>query len=789
MRVLELSDRDDAAAYCAKLFGRWGAEVVRVQPPGPPPDRALEIYLHGGKRRVVLDWRDEVQRPQLDALAAGCDVLVTDAPARDLERFRLLELGGEAGPAVRVSITPFGLSGPYRDFEATAAALLALGGYTYLMGDPGRAPLTMPGSYAYYQAATYAYFAALAAYRAGARGSTPRTIEVSVLECLISLHQATDTMWTHGGAVRARHGNRFGNQPTLTLLPCADGWVGFSVGQDFWSPLALMIGHPEFAALDHPWASPERRLADSDAVEDAVREALREWTRERVYREGQETWRVPVGYAVSLGELLEDRHLAARRFWRPVGGLAGPDGSALTVPGSPFRFVGEEDPPERLPLAPESLAEVVADAPARRAEPRLAGAPLPSARPLAGVRVLDLTRIWSGPVATRMLADLGADVIKIEASGGRGPASGRPGAAAAVPGARPWNAQGLFNKLNRNKRSVVLDLKAEEGRRLFLRLVAQSDVVIENFSARAMPGLRLGYEELRAVNESIIYVAMPAFGLLGPYRDYVGLGPSIEPTTGLTALMGYSDGEPRVTAKAVTDAAAGTVAAAAVVTALERRDRTGAGALVDLSQHECGIAIIGEHVIARQLTGEEPRRLGNGHPQCAPHGIYRCAGDDEWIAFAVRDDRDWRALYALAGAGWERDHRFADATSRRAHRLALDAAVERWTVGWEKRALMNELQRRGIAAGAVLSAPEWLEDPHLVARGYFVELPHPEAGRHRSDGLPLVLDGGRGYERWSAAPLLGEHNEAVLGGLLGLSAADVRSLYSSGVIADRPPDI
>jgi crotonobetainyl-CoA:carnitine CoA-transferase CaiB-like acyl-CoA transferase len=784
IRVVELSDREEAAAYCAKLLARWGAEVIKVERPDrEAPERAADLYLNGGKQRVALDYRKPEDRERLAALAASADVLVTDAPACDVEAHGLLDLGG----GVAVSITPFGLDGPYRDWEATPATLLALGGYTWLMGDAGRAPLTMPGRYPYYQAGTFAYIAALSALLAERRepGAAPRTVEVSVLECLATLHQFTDTMWTFNGIVRSRHGNRWENLCPTTLLRCADGWYGMNILQNFWFNFAQWIGRPEAAEEGHPWATNPGRMQHQDEVEAAATEALGGKGRLEILREGQEMWRVPVGHLATLADVLSDPHVESRGFWRPMGegGEAATDGT-WRLPGSPFRFLGEERPVER-PVSPvgHDTREVLAAIPAPAQGARRASLDA-TTRPLEGIRVVDLTRIWSGPLATRTLGDLGAEVVKIEAHAGRG--TGALGAD--MPGdARPWNRQGLFNKLNRNKQSVALDLKAPEGRELLLRLVAESDVVIENFSARAMPSLGLGYEALREANPAIVYVAMPAFGLEGPYRDYVGLGPSVEPTTGLTALMGYSDDEPRVTAKAIADAMAGTTATAAVLTALARRARTGEGALIDLSQHECGIAFLGEYFVERQLAGHEPERTGNAHREWAPHGVYRCEGDDDWIAIAARDDREWAALCELAGRGWERDPRFGDLAARRANHAALDAEIEAWTADQSKAALMHALQARGVAAGAVLSAPEWLAEPHLEARGYFVELEHEETGRGRWDGSPLRLDGARGYEGWRAAPLLGEHNASVLRQVLGLPADEIASLEARGVIADRPP--
>lgn len=796
MRVIEVSNREDAAAYAGKLFARWGAEVVRVESPGrPPPSEADDLYLNGGKRRLRLDVATPEGRARLDGLLDEADVLLTDLSARDVLALGLLERKHEGDPLVRVSITPFGLDGPYRDYEATAATLLALGGYTYLSGDPGRAPLTFPGRYPYYQAGNYAYIAALAAYLHRASGGVPDPLEVSVLEVLATLHQFTDVMWTHQGRVRTRHGNRWENLCPTTMLPVADGYAAVNVIVSFWEAFTQMLGRPELAT-DPEWATDGERMKRYDRMDAMMAEAFGAWTRERFLHEGQEVWRVPVGTVLTLPEMIEDPHLAAREFWRPVEGTstrtAGIRTAGIRTAGSPFRFVGEAPPAERAP-APASDG---VDLGPREDPPRAGLAARAGHRPLEGLRVADLTRIWSGPLATRILGDLGADVIKVEAPAGRGPRvvpRGAPGYFADDdPGDRPWNRNGLNNKLNRNKRSLAIDLKAPEGREAFLRLVAQSDVVIENFSARAMPSLGLGYDTLREVNPGVIYVAMPAFGLEGPYRDYVGLGPSIEPLTGTTALMGYGPDEPRMSVQAITDAMSGTAAAAAVLTALERRARTGAGGFIELSQHEAGITFIGEQCVEYQISGHIPPRAGNAHPGMAPHGVYRCApdperGNDEWIALAVPDDRCWRALCAVAQCGWEEQPAFATAEGRLAQRVALDAAVEGWTRQHPKRALMERLQAAGVPAGVVQSGPEWHSDPHLRERGYFFTTTELDTGTRTYDGIPVRFEARRGYEEWRRSPGLGEHNREVLLGVAGLAPEAVAALEATGTIVDMPP--
>ena len=781
MRVVEISDREEAAAYAAKLFVRWGSDVVKVESPNRPPSpEADDRYLNGGKRRLSLDYTIEADRERLAALIADADIVITDSSPADTERWRLLTIG--AGHAVRVSITPFGLSGPYRDYQATPSTLLALGGYTFLSGDPGRAPLTFPGRYPYYQAGTYAYIAAVAGQLRGRDEEQPLTIEVSVLETITSLHQFTDVMWTHQGKVRSRHGNRWDDLCPTTMVPCADGWVAMNIIPQFWSPFSFMLGRGELAT--HPdYAENPQRMERCPEIIQMMVDAFAGQDRATLLREGQETWRVPIGARLTLDEVLTDAHLVERDFWRPFES----EEDGLRAPGSPFRYDSEPLAVEPLPRASEDPAAFAWTSAATTSAP----ATSPPHRPLEGVRVVDLTRIWSGPLATRILGELGAEVIKIEAPTGRGPAVVARGAAGyhpdGDPGDRPWNRQGLTNKLNRNKKGLAVDLKDERGRELLLQLVAQADVVIENFSARAMPSLRLDYAHLREANPNIIYVAMPAFGLSGPYRSYIGLGPSIEPLTGMDALMGYGPDEPRMSVQALTDAMSGTAAASAVLTALERRAREGGGAFIELSQHECGIIHFGEQYIDRQLSGEDPPLLGNGHPAFSPHGVYRCAGDDQWIALAVRTEAQWIALCALADQGWRDTPAFATIEARLANRADLDAAIEAWTAGRDKVALMHQLQASGIAAGAVNASPEWLADPHLTERGYFFAVDELDAGHRSYDGSPLHLNGTRGYQDWRRAPGLGEHHREVIEQIIGRPSQDTDALLAAGVVVDRPP--
>ncbi len=402
--------------------------------------------------------------------------------------------------------------------------------------------------------------------------------------------------------------------------------------------------------------------------------------------------------------------------------------------------------------------------------------------PLRGVRILDLTHVWAGPLATRILADLGAEIVKIEAAQRRGARAfgGTPmgGWIGGDPGDEPWNRYAISVKLARNKKSVSIDLKSETGRKTFLELVKVADVVMENFSARAMPELQLDYQALQAANPNIIYVTMPGFGTYGPYRDRVAFGPTVEPMSGLTNVMGYSASEPRNTAMAVMDPIAAVSATTAVVTALRERERTRKGAYVEMSLHESGVAFSGPWLIEHQLGGHiEP--IGNRHPQMAPHGVYPCQGEDEWIALACANDDQWAALCGLIGGDLELT---AYLDQRLKNHDDIDATISAWTASRNKTQAANELQRAGICAGPVNTTPDMTADAQIRHRGFFVPL---ESGTPMP-GNPIKMSGSSSAD-WTPCPRLGADNARVLKDWLDYSDDRIDDLVRDGVLADKPP--
>ena len=390
---------------------------------------------------------------------------------------------------------------------------------------------------------------------------------------------------------------------------------------------------------------------------------------------------------------------------------------------------------------------------------------------LRGIRVVDLTRVLAGPYATRILADFGAEVIKVQ--------SNKTATGAEV------NTSAYFSAWNRNKRSITLDLDYLEARELFLKLTAISDIVIENFSPRVMANWGLQYQSLTAVNPELIMVSMSAMGQTGPWKDSVAFGPTIQALSGLTYLTSFNKDAPLGPGYAYGDIVAGLYAVIAILAALEHRDRDGNGQYVDLSEYEALSGLMGPTLMDIVLNQREVLPQGNGshYLPAAPHGCYRCSGKDNWCAIAVFTDDEWQALKRVMGnPEWAEQERFSERSSRQRHALELDGLLEQWTVKHDPKEVMQILQEAGVPAGVVQSAEDLAQDPHLNARGYFVRSERTGRGLPMADAFPATFTGTK-TPRWKAAPLLGEDNYYVFIELLGLEEGELSSYVERGIIS------
>ncbi|MDP6420505.1 MAG: CoA transferase [SAR202 cluster bacterium] len=389
---------------------------------------------------------------------------------------------------------------------------------------------------------------------------------------------------------------------------------------------------------------------------------------------------------------------------------------------------------------------------------------------LNGVRVVDLTRVWAGPLGTRTLGDFGAEVIKV----------GDP----RLPGDR---LGGLYTKLNRNKSSLGLRLDTEAGRRIFLDLVSVSDIIIENFRPRVMRNLDLGYEVLKRANPSIVMCAMPGFGAEGPYAEFPAFGSTAEAMSGVSSLIGYKPGRPLQSGMSYADPVSALNLVGVVMTYLRRSRVSGRGQYIDLALADSPVCMIGEYLVANSATSHVPPLRGNKHSDYSPHGAYRADGDDNWVAIAVTNDDEWQALCTVVGDDRLLDGRFSNFDGRKRAEEHIDAVISEWTAGRDAVSVMTQLQSAGVPAGRVANNQELLRDPHLAARDFFVDLDEYDSGRKRYDGQSIrgnIID----KSDWKPSPLLGQHSRNVLVNLLGYSEIDCDALASEGVtvLNDQP---
>jgi crotonobetainyl-CoA:carnitine CoA-transferase CaiB-like acyl-CoA transferase len=418
-----------------------------------------------------------------------------------------------------------------------------------------------------------------------------------------------------------------------------------------------------------------------------------------------------------------------------------------------------------------------------RAQPDATAIPASQRLPLSGIRVLDLTMVWAGPSGTRLLADMGAEVIKVESA--RSWDMLRSLHFLSGPPEQWWDKAAYFNHNNRNKLGCTIDLQTERGRELALRLAGMSDVVVENYRADVLAKLRLDYADLRAVKPDIILVSMPSHGKSGPESHHVAYGTNVEQLSGLASLSGYPGMGPHKGPIAYGDPNAGAIAAASALAALYHRDRTGEGQHVEVAQWEALVGTVGEFALAWQMNHEPHESPGNRHVSRV-QGVYECATDDEWVGISVGSDVEFAALCAVIGepelAG---DARFADVVSRRRHHDELDAVIRAWTRSQSQDDAARECQRAGVSAAPVLRIPALMANEHLRARGFWEAQSHAAAGTWDIEGPVWRMSRTPAHVR-TPAPMFGEHNQYVFGTLLSLSEREIARLEADGVTAREP---
>jgi benzylsuccinate CoA-transferase BbsF subunit len=794
IRILECGELV-AAPYAAKLLGHLGADVVKIEPrEGDParrrppflrgevhPERSgLHLYLNQAKRSVVLDWSRPAEVDRFHELAAAADALLVSGSPRSIEERGLTyERLRRVNPRLVVTtITPFGMTGPRRDWAATELIEVAAGGWLFIspgaLGDASLPPLKAFGQQADFQGGAHAAIATLGALRARMRTGRGEHVDASVQAAIASNLEMNFVHWTYARRVASRLGKR-GVGP-WGIIQLADG--GFFVGcaeEDQWARLVDYIGNPEWARSEI-FADRVSRGANGDALMPLLEAALGHMRCEEAYVELQER-RVACSPVFDMAMLLRSDHLGAREFFVEVDH---PDAGRLTYPGAPYKL--SRTPWEVVRPAPRLGAhgdEVAREWRANTSRTTPA-ASATRVRPLGGVRIADFCWVWAGPSATLQLALLGADVIRVERPG-------RPDITRSIPpfadGVAGPNRAGYFNQYNQQKRSIGLNLKHPDGLRLAKELVARSDVVTENFASGVIDRLGLGYGDLHKVKPDIIMISFSGYGATGPKRHYIAYGPVQVPMTGLASVSGYPGKGPSEIGISYGDPNAALHAALAVLAALRHRDRTGEGQFIDMSQWESAVGLGVEALMDAVMNGTQPPRQGNRDLVEAPQGVFRCAGEDEWVALACWSDAQWHALArAIGRPDLEHDERLQTAAGRKQNEDLLETTIAGWTVMRSPDAVVEVLQASGVPSYRPLSNRGVAEDEQLNAWGAFVDLDHPEVGARRHVGAPWRFSESIvGVER--PAPLLYADTDRVLGGLLGYDEHEIRRLREVSAIA------
>lgn len=785
IRVTELAP-SIGTSYATRLLADLGAEVVKLEPPGGDPLRRraavvgrddvqrglLQQWLDAGKASVLVDLATPEGVAMADRAAVGADVVIEGSGAdglgglgMDVGRWR------EQNPRLSVvSLSNFGLEGPWRDRPATEFTLQASAGYLAAHGDDGREPLWVPGNLVELYAGTFVATAAATAVLRSTVQGTGEDVDVSRFEAATLLMSYPSVLNSFPGPVT--YPRRY--RPVPSIEPTADGYVGVNVltGQH-WLDLCAMIGAPDLAD-DRDLMLMARRLHRADDVYGHLRPWLAERSSDEVVALGQ-AFRIPVVPVTNGRTLPEVEQFVARRLFveqpgtgarRPrspyiVDGLAAGWTPAAPAPGSTTTL-----PPNWTPPTSGS-------SPAHASE----------RAPLDGIRVLDLGGFWAAPFAAEYLASMGADVVKVEST--RHADGFRFSATSPDLGPQWYELSPVFAAANLDKRAVTLDLTTSDGHGLVERLVASADVLVENFTPRVLDALGMAPERLRELNPGLIVVRMPAFGLDGPWRDFAGFALSLEQVSGLAWVAGYP-GEQPTNPGGGADALCGMHAAVAIVAALARRRGDGRGALIEIGQAEVLCSFSAEQVLEHSGNGVLLERAANRGPDAAPQGVYRCRGEDRWLAVAVANDDQWLALRgALGDPAWAADTELDSARGRHRRHDELDVHLGEWAAGQDLADAEACLLAAGVPAAAVIDPPAVDGNPQLESRGFFESLDHPLAGTHRYPTWPMTFSrGGRPFHR-RGAPTLGQHNDEILGAELGCSPEELERLAAAGVVGTR----
>lgn len=799
-RVLDVTD--SRGALGPYVLAAMGAEVILVEPPGGSPARleaplipsddgglvsARFLAFNRGKRSVEIDLERGAGHREFEQLVAGADFLFENAGPGEMTRRGLgyEELARLNPYLVYVATTAFGQDGPYAHHQTTDLTLAAMGGMMAINGDADRPPVRITVPQCWYHAGVESAVGALVAHHRRLQTGEGQFVDVSV-QAAVSW-TGLNSMIAHAiqGKDMERQGSflQLGTATVPVVYPCLDGEVVIIANRSCMPQLVPWMVRegivPESWEHDEDWNTYDTRwlggqpLAHTyDECVEALRQHTARITKAELLRFGLEN-SVSIAPVNTVADVLAFEHLGERGYWR---NYQPPGGPGVRLPGA---FVRPQAKPLRIEASVARPGEHTEEVRAESAR-RPASAPAPGGElPLSGLKVADFSWIGVGPITAKYLADHGADVVRVETAN---PPDRLRVAGPFKDGVFGTNRSQFFGAFNTSKRSLALNLKHPSATEIARKLIAWADVVVESFTPGTMADLGLGYEVAKELNPSVIMVSSCLMGQSGPAASMAGYGNHAAAISGFYEITGWADRAPGGPFAAYTDTIAPRFLAATVLAAIEHRRRTGEGQYIEQAQMESALYFLAPEIIAHQVDGSMPRRAGNDDVAMAPHNVYPCAGDDQWVAIAVENDEQWKSLQSLlCDEAWVMDPRFAASAGRVGHRREIDARLEAWTRPQDRYDVMARLQSAGIPAGAVQRSSDLLRDPQLAHRRYHREHEHPEMGVVPYEGHQFRIAGYDGGPRF-ASPCLGEHSVEVLRDVLGLQDDEVGELLAGGAL-------
>ena len=790
-RALDLTGL--SGQLCGRILADLGMEVIKIEPPGGDPVRNLApfirsaegrllsttfAHLNAGKASKVLDLDKESDRVEFQKLAAASDVVLESFQpgVMDSKGLGYKSLSAINPRIVMASITPFGQTGPKKNLACNDLVALAQSGFLYISGDPSLPPCKPPELQAYYFASLFAAAGVLAALYRRERTGKGDHVDSSMQETLATQEHII-RLWANDKQILKRAGSQHGSVAPAKIFPCRDGFVYLYVTRQHWK-LFLSIWKDHSAVFDAPeWLNNVYRRAHADELNPAIESFLSRFSMAEITELMQSKGIPCVPVNTPLG-FANDEHVQSRGFITPVHhtGFGKVKQAAM-----PFVIDGRRPPVGSIPPLDSwrSPADISAAGPpsslaGEREDVKGDGS---GNGPLEGMRIVSFDHVLAGPYGTTILAELGADVIKVESSKG-----GMDPFRFFGTGEDP-NLSPRFLEFNRNKRSFTVNLKHPKGKGVLHDLVAKADAVLDNYSVDVVERIGLGYGDLCAVKPDIINLRMPGLGTTGSKRHFSTVGVNITSFTGLTYLWNHpGNTHPPIGSQTVfPDYVSGVLCAIIIISGVLCRDRQKKGAFIDLAQSEATAFMIGSSLMDAAVSGNDPEPAGNASPWAAPHDCYPCAGEDRWCVIAAENEQQWEALAKILGGGIDHDVRFETAENRIKHRAELDRIIAAWTRDQDRFVVMDRLQKVGVPAGVVQTGEDLTQDPQLIDRGFIVAVENPRLGRVVLPNFPLHFTNAKLTRRWEF-PVLGRDTETVLREVVGYSEEMIAAHKRDGVL-------